>query len=254
MIASARNLHILKQLNERGIVEYKSIAAELGVSEATVRRDLEKLEKLGKLRRVQGGAVRNDGGEGAEFGVELSMRAKNSLNSEEKNMIARAAAEEVQDDECVFLDVGTSIAPLARYLLQRNIRIVTCNNLIVQRITPEIRAEVFVIGGRMLPADHMFVGPLAERMLMNFGFHRAFLGCMGMDIQGDSVYLTDMECLRIKQIAMERAAHSVLLTDASKLKKVGLFRLSGLSEFERIYINDDGIARQYPENVILVKK
>ena len=232
-------------------MEYKTIAGELGVSEATVRRDLEKLEKLGKLRRVQGGAVRND--EGEEFKVELSMRAKHSLNSEEKNLIARAAAEEVKDDECVFLDCGTSIAPLAQYLLQRRIRIVTCNNLIVQRVTPDTRAEVFVVGGRMLPADHMFVGPLAESMLMNFGFHRAFLGCMGLDIQNDSVYLTDMECLRIKQIVMEKAAHNILLTDASKLKKVGLFRLSSVNEFERVYINDDGVKRQYPENFIVIK-
>ena len=52
MIASARNLYILKRLNESGIVDYKSIAGELGVSEATVRRDFEKLESQGKLRRV----------------------------------------------------------------------------------------------------------------------------------------------------------------------------------------------------------
>ena len=76
---------------------------------------------------------------------------------------------------------------------------------------------------------------------------------MGLDIQNDSVYLTDMECLRIKRIAMEKAAHNILLADASKLKKVGLFRLSGVNDFERVYINDDGSGRQYPENVIVVK-
>lgn len=251
MIASARNLYILKRLHECGIVDYKSIASELAVSEATVRRDFEKLERQGKLRRVQGGAVRSEMPE-AEFGVELSMRAKHGLNSVEKNLVARAAAQEVRDGECVFLDMGTSIAPLAQDLLQKRIRIVTCSNLILQRVTPESQAEVFVVGGQFLPADHMFVGSIAENMLENFGFHRAFIGCMGLDIDADTVYVTDMECMRIKQIAMKNAAQSSLLADTTKLKKVGLFRVAGVESFQRVYINDAGTGEHYPENFIVV--
>lgn len=92
MIASARSLYILRRLNEAGIVDYKSIASELGVSEATVRRDFEKLESQGKLRRVRSGAVRN-GDEEGEFDAELSIRAKNTLNTQEKLLVATAAAE-----------------------------------------------------------------------------------------------------------------------------------------------------------------
>lgn len=98
MIASARNLYILKRLNESGIVDYKGIAGELGVSEATVRRDFEKLEAQGKLRRVQGGAVRSDGAD-VSFDVELSIRAKNNINPREKLLVAQAAAETVQPGE-----------------------------------------------------------------------------------------------------------------------------------------------------------
>lgn len=135
MIASARNLYILKRLNESGIVDYKSIAGELGVSEATVRRDFEKLESQGKLRRVQGGAVPS-GTSGTGFDAELSIRAKNNLNTQEKQLVARVAAENVEPGECVYLDTGTSIAPLAQFLLAKPIRIVTCNNLVLQRVKP----------------------------------------------------------------------------------------------------------------------
>ena len=252
MIASARNMYILNRLHECSIVDYKSIAKELNVSEATVRRDFEKLEKSGKLRRVQGGAIQCET-LSAEFGVELSMRAKHDLNSEIKAAIARKAAEEVKDGESVFLDMGTSIEPIARILLQKPIRIVTNSNLVLQHVSPSSQAEVFCVGGQFMPADHMFVGPMAENMLNDFGFHKAFIGCMGFNIEENSTYVTDMESLRIKQIAMHKAKQNILLLDTSKQNKVGLFRLSGLDRFEHIYIEDDGQKHGYPDNFRLVR-
>lgn len=252
MIASARSVYILRRLNEMGIVDYKSIASELGVSEATVRRDFEKLEAQGKLRRVQSGAMRSEGVD-TEFDVELSIRAKNNVNTQEKLEVARAAAEMVQPGECVFLDMGTSIAPLAPILLAKPIRIVTCSNVVLQRVTPESRAEVFVLGGRLVPADQMIVGPMTESNLKNFGFHRAFIGCMGLDAEHNNVYATDMECVRLKEVAIRNAEHSYLLADQSKLKKVGLFRFTGLDAFERIFLNGPRPEGDFPANVRFTK-
>lgn len=252
MIASARNLYILRRLNEAGIMDYKSIAAELGVSEATVRRDFEKLEAQGKLRRVQGGAVRSDSSD-AGFDVELSIRAKNNINAREKLIVARAAAEMVEPGECVFLDTGTSIMPLTQFLLAKPIRIVTCNNLVLQRVTPDSRAEVFVTGGRLSTADQMIVGAIAESTLKNFGFHRAFIGCMGLSLEDNIAYVTDMESLQIKQVAMKNAEKSYLLADSSKLHKVGLFRLAKLDAFERVYLNGPAAEGPHPANVTFVE-
>lgn len=253
MIASARTIYILNRLNETGIVDYKSVAAELTVSEATVRRDFEKLERQGKLRRVHGGAVSSKP-EAGEFGAELSIRAKHSINSREKKLAAAAAAQMVRPGECVFLDVGTSIAPIADHLLKMPVRIVTCNNLVLQKVAPESPAEVFLVGGRFMPADHMFVGALAENMLENFGFNRAFVGCMGLDAPMSVAYATDMECVRIKQLAIRNAEKSYLLADASKLHKVGLFRFARLQSFERIFLAGEQPPGDYPDNVEWVKE
>lgn len=248
MIASQRNLYILRRLDECGIIDYKSISRELGVSEATVRRDFEKLEQSGKLRRVQGGAMRSD-----EMAVELSSRAKNSLHADRKTIVAEAAAAEVQDGEDVFLDMGTSIAPLGRLLLQRPVRIITTNNLILQSVTPASRAEVYVIGGHFSPVDHMFIGSSAEQMLQNFTFHRAFIGCMGIDPKKNAVYVTDISTCRIKQIAMANAQQRVLLVDRSKMKKVGLLRLCGVSDFDRVYM-DGPVPGECGDNFVEVIK
>ena len=252
MIASARNLYILRRLNELGIVDYKSIAGELGVSEATVRRDFEKLEAQGKLRRVRSGAVRN-GDEDAGFDVELSIRAKNTLNTQEKQLVAKAAAEVVRPGDSIFLDAGTSMSPLGSLLLSMPVRIVTCNNVIVQRYTSKSKAEVFMLGGRVMPADQMVVGAIAERSLEHFRFDRAFIGCLGLDVENNTVYETDMECMRLKELAMKSATVSYLLADRSKLRKSGLFRFSGLDAFAQVFLNGLRPEGSFPDNMTFVE-
>ena len=248
MIASARNAYIVKRLTESGIIDYKSIAKELNVSEATVRRDFEKLEKSGKLRRVQGGAVRNDD----MLIGELSILAKNTVHVEEKRLVAEAASSEVMDGESIFLDSGTSIAPLANLLLNRNVFIVTNNNLVLSGIHKSIRAEIFALGGKFSPADQLFTGPMTVNMLAGFTFHRAFIGCMGLELEKNAVYVTDMESMALKQMAMQNAKQKILLTDDSKINKQGLFRIAGCSDFDRIYMNSEKPDRQFPDNFIIV--
>lgn len=253
MIASARSMYIIGRLNDRGIIDYKNIAAELGVSEATARRDFEKLEKQGRLKRVQGGAMRSVGLENASPNAELTMRSKRALNSREKLAVAKAAAAEVKEGECIFLDSGTSITPMADLLMRKHVRIVTYSNLVVQRMSSETVADVFVIGGKFAVMDDMFVGPIAESQMSNFRFDRAFIGCTGFNIAGNTVYTTEMECMRMKQLAMANASHSYLLLDASKLKKTGVFNVAGADAFEKVFINEPTVDSELPGNFVIVK-
>jgi DeoR/GlpR family transcriptional regulator of sugar metabolism len=251
MIASARSLYILNQLMQRGIIDYKGIAQELGISEATARRDFEKLERQGRLKRVQGGAMRSSDLQDTP-NVELTMRSKRMLDAREKLAVSRAAAAEVRDGECVFLDVGTSIAPMADLLMHKRICIVTHNNLVVQRIALEAVAEVFVIGGKFAVTDGMFVGPMAESMIQNFHFDRAFIGCTGFSLTANAVYTTEMECMRMKQLATANASHSYLLLDSSKLNKTGVFSMAGAETYEKIFINTLPDKRSLPPNFVQV--
>ena len=250
MIASARSMYILNRLNERGVIDYKSISMELNISEATVRRDFEKLEQQGKLKRVQGGAMHPTGGE-SQGEAELTMREKRALNNAEKLAVARAAAERVKEGECVFLDVGTSIAPLADLLYAKRVQLVTYSNLVLQRLADR-RCELFVVGGKYNFIDGMFVGPVAESMLRMYHFDHAFIGCLGADIQLDTVFTTEMECMRMKQIAMECASSSYLLLDASKLQKRAVFRVAGLSEFDAVFCNRPAEPIRLPPNFVVV--
>ncbi|MCL2588662.1 MAG: DeoR/GlpR family DNA-binding transcription regulator, partial [Oscillospiraceae bacterium] len=142
MIAFARKTYILDSLAAKGAISLKETAKELGVAEITVRRDFEKLEAEGKLKRVQGGAAILDDPDGAE----LTMISKLPQHTAEKEKAAQYAAALVQDGENIFLDGGTSLIPLASILCKRRIRIVTHNTLILQQVSNPV-AEIILIGG-----------------------------------------------------------------------------------------------------------
>ena len=253
MIATERKRYIMQQLNEKGIINLKEIAKELKISEITARRDFEKLEAEGKLKRVLGGATLDTDQEMASDGAELTMKEKKMLHKREKERIAEFAAQFVQDDDSVFLDAGTSMVPLMRILEKRKIKIVTYNELLISGIHNPV-AEIFVVGGQHRPYYSMNVGPVAQDVLKQFYFNKAFLGCSGVDFSQGMVYTSEMESLLMKRIALENAYESYLLVDHSKIGRRNYLKLAETSAFTSIICDKrrDEEDRGYPENVKII--
>lgn len=250
MIAPERRKFILSSLNTRGVVSLKELAGELGVAEITVRRDIEKLELEGKLKRVQGGAASLEESDGAE----LTMKQKMPIHASEKEIVAGYAAGLVQDGDSVFLDGGTTIVPLANILMQRRINIVTYNTMFLARNLNPV-AQVFLIGGEYLPYYGMNVGLIAQDLLRQFFFDKAFFGCAGVDLDHQAVCSTEMQSLAMKRIALEQATHNYLLMDSSKFSAKGLMRVCDVSRFDAIVCDRyTGRPGQRPENLIAVSE
>lgn len=249
MIASERRKVILKTLDSRGILSLKEMAGELGVAEITVRRDVEKLEREGKLKRVQGGAASLAESESAE----LTMRRKSSIHVKEKEVVARYAATLVEDGDTVFLDGGTTIVPLAEILLKRHINIVTYNTLLLS-LNMNPMANVFLVGGEFLPYYGMNVGLMAQDQLQQMYYSKAFFGCAGVDLDQQAVCSTEMQSLAMKRIALERADNCYLLMDSSKFASKGLMRICAVSRFETVICDRyTGAPELKPENLIAVE-
>lgn len=247
MIASERRKRILEELNVKGIISLKETARDLGISEITARRDFEKLENEGKLKRVQGGATI----EGAEDGAELSMNKKMLLNIHEKEIVGKYAAGLVKDGDCVFVDGGTSMLPLFQALSRRPVMIVTYNTIALKKIVNPL-AEMVIIGGKYLAHYDMNIGPLAQDMLRRFSFDIAFLGCSGVHLSSRAAYTAEMESHAMKRIAMEASLKSYLLMDESKFTKRGFFKLADFSEFEAVISNAFETEEILPDNIIMV--
>ena len=244
MLATERRIYIMKLLNEKSIVSLKDIAAELGASEITVRRDLEKLENVGKLKKIPGGAVL----EGYLESAEMTMQEKSAIHSESKRIIAKRASEMVKPGECVFLDGGTSIAPMMEYLKGMEITIVTYNQLVLRKLVNPT-ATIHIIGGQYLSHYGMNVGPEAQEQLQRYHFDAAFLGCSGVVIEQGMSFVTNMDSLLIKKIAMENSDRKYLLLDSSKYPKSSCFKFVPLDEFDLIFCNrgDEAISHERME-------
>lgn len=254
MIASERSLYILQMIHDRKIINLKEVARTLGTSEATIRRDLEKLEREGKLVRVQGGAALSDEAEGLLNTSELTMSAKSRIQHREKSAVAAAAiaAAGVKDGESVFLDCGTSIAPLADLLLPRPVHLVTYSTLVLQRARRP-RADLILVGGEYNEDHNMLTGTLAEQMLQNFHFDHAFIGCYGTSLQTGKCFQRDMASTNMKWIGMRQADKKYLLIDDSKLEKNGLHCFCDMQDFDRVFCNEPAEPVEAPENVCWVK-
>ncbi|MCI8564834.1 MAG: DeoR/GlpR transcriptional regulator [Lachnospiraceae bacterium] len=254
MIASERKLYILQQIHDRKIINLKDVARTLGTSEATIRRDLEKLEREGKLVRVQGGAALSEGTENLFDPGELSMSAKERIRHREKSAVAAAAlaAVEVRDGQSIFLDCGTSVAPLADLLLGRRVHIVTYSTLVLQRAKRPL-ADLILVGGEYSAGHNMLTGSLAEKTLQNFHFDHAFIGCYGTSLQTGKCFQRDMASTNMKWIGMEQADRKYLLIDDSKLEKNGLYSFCDMTAFDRIFCNEPAERPEAPEHFCWVK-
>lgn len=251
MIAEERANYILKRLQERETLSLKDIARELSVSEATVRRDFQKLEKLGRLVRVHSGALRAEGEQSHQQEQVPAIPRKPEINVAAKRAVAQRAAAFVEDGDCIFLDGGTSIAPMAACLGGKKIKIVTHNLLIPQYLT-DAQADIFIVGGYYRPYHATTVGHYAEKMLSQFHFDHAFFGCSGIDLRQQMAYNNDIDTIPVKEAAMQYSAHNYLLIDASKFDTTAYCRFSKLSAFDHIICNRKEGLQEYPGNFIVI--
>lgn len=248
MLSAERKQYIVSRLNEKGIIHVKDIAQELAISETTIRRDLIEMEREGHCKRVHGGAIKDRGSNILSDDSELAMIEKSKLFNHEKDRVCQAAAKLVKDGDCVFLDGGTSIAPMINYLAHKKIKIVTHSDLIVRQIENSV-AEVFVIGGKYLPKYAMTIGPIAYDTIRQFNFDISFIGCAGVSVADGISYTAEMETRSIKEIAIKSALKSYLLIENNKLQVRGFAKLVNLDVFDGILCSrGDYFPEEVPSN------
>ena len=250
MIAEERASYILKRLQERETLSLKDIARELSVSEATVRRDFQKLENWdGWFEYIAAPYGQKEAVPSAC--ANASIPRKPEINVAAKQAVAQRAAAFVNDGDCIFLDGGTSLAPMAACLGGKKIKIVTHNLLIPQYLT-DTQADVFIVGGYYRPYHATTVGHYAEKMIAQFHFDHAFFGCSGIDLRQQMAYNNDIDTIPVKEAAMQYSAHNYLLIDASKFDTTAYCRFSKLSAFDHVICNRKEGMQEYPGNFIVI--
>ena len=221
----ARRDRILALLRQNGQVRVADLAKPLGVSQVTVRADLEALEREGRLRRLRGGAVL---WETRRF--ELPLEVTRTLHAKEKEAIGKRAAALVRDGDVVILDVGSTTTEMAKALSPglKDVVVITSALNIALLLEGHPGISVIVTGGRLRPLQHSLVNPFGTLLLEELNADKAFLGCNGVHPERGFTN-TNLEEAEIKK-AMVRAAREVyFLADHSKLLQVATAKIAPLS-------------------------
>ena len=223
MLAEERFAAIQELLQKKRAATVTELAQALDASESTIRRDLILLAGQGKLNKVHGGAVARE--EAFDSG-EAAMSAKEQLNVAEKQAIARYAAKQIQPDDVVFLDAGSTTLMMLDYLQPGGAVIVTSGVMHAQKLVQK-GFKAYVPGGMLKPGTEAIVGAEAVQSLSRYNFTKAFLGVNGIALsQG---YTTpDPEEALVKSTAMERAYVSYILADSSKFGRVSAVTVAPL--------------------------
>ena len=226
--AGARRAALQRLIMERGFVSVTDVAREIGISEMTVRRDLELLERDGVVQRSHGGAMPAPvpAPVPAVIAVEPSYAARRDLNGQAKRRIAAAAAALVKPDQAIGLDVGSTVACLAAELAGRErIEIVTNSLQTVLAMPQPVMPEVFLLGGRLRPREGSLCGGITRQQLSGHWMDRVFIGVAGIDENG--LYDYSPEEAEIKTVFMQQADTVTVLCDSSKFGRRSFVRICG---------------------------
>ncbi len=216
-----RQRRILRLLEAEGGLRTQELARRLGVSEATVRRDLAALAERGLVERTHGGALPLRMGSAAEPPFDLKARRK----VPEKERIAARAAELVPERATVILDSGTTALALARRLAERRVTVIALDLKTAEALARG-RAEVWLVGGRARNGLFSLVGPWAEAQLAEVHADLFFLGADAVD--DEAVTNATVEEAAVKRRAAAAAEATYLIADHSKFGRRALARVVGL--------------------------
>jgi DeoR/GlpR family transcriptional regulator of sugar metabolism len=239
MLAAERRSAILRALNSGGAVRVADLAAQLAVSEMTVRRDLDSLDAQDLLRKVHGGAVtRHNRGEEPWSSVKAGQQRA------EKAAIAAAAAATVEDGMTIAIGAGTTTTELARQLYARSsITVVTNSINIFQELTgPNADGAgaplVYLSGGVRTPSDAL-VGPVADAAIASFRVDATYLGAHGFDPDAGLTSPNIAEA-QTNRTLIGIGGRLVVLADHTKYGEVGACVFARLGQVHTLIV-DDGL-------------
>lgn len=229
MFALERQKKILEILSADGAVWVNKLSAELGVTEETVRRDLEKLEKQELLVRTHGGAVPID-----ESTYELSLETRKHTNVDVKMRLAKEAVKHIIPGDIIFLDASTTTFYMAKELKKMsNVTVVTNSLRVVEELSNQENLKVISVGG-IVSNNQSLVGSLAERTVEeNYYAGKMFFSSKGVDINAGLLESNEKEC-GIKKVMMENCKQRYYLCDKTKIGRVGFVKLAPLEKADFI--------------------
>jgi DeoR/GlpR family transcriptional regulator of sugar metabolism len=242
-LPAERHRRIEGLLRERRVVRVSTLSELIGVSEVTIRRDLEALERRGLLERTHGGAVMAQ-----RMRAEPAYVEAISSNPEAKRRIGRTAAELADPGDTVYLNGGTTTLQVFRHLRAPRLKVIT-NHVGIALESTEHDVDLLLVGGHYRAPSNSVVGPFATEALRRTHATRAYIGVEGVSLASGLTTPVAAEA-EIARVMIEQArGRVVVVADHSKIGTVADFVVAPLDAVDTIVV-DDGIEDEYRNQLV----
>jgi len=240
MFVEERRHKIIELLSKKEKITVNELKKQFSVSDVTIRKDLNDLEKQNLLTRTHGGAIIND----SVIDVPTIYKRK-VINKRIKEEIGEKAANFVEDGQTIMLDSGTTTFEVAKNLNKDDLLIISnsleiCNNLI-----QENGVDVIITGGRIDKENLSIHGKNSENLIKNYNADIFFMGLSALSLE-KGFTTSEERTANIKRLMMDSAKKVIVVSDSSKFGKISF---SSICDFDAIdlIITDNNIETEYIE-------
>ena len=246
MIIAERKTRLRELLARRGMSDLDSLAAELRVSQSTVRRDVDTMVDEGVVQRTHGGVIWIGDQKNGPGTRPYAFDQRMGYEIAAKSQIAKTARNLIQPGETILLDGGTTTFHLAQELLGQPLQLVTNSLPIANLFLNDENVELVLTGGLMYPRYGVLLGPGAESAISTIHAKTMFFSVAG--IHGGTLYNQNLLLVQAEQKMMKQVQRKVLLVDSSKFEQQALARLCSLGEID-IVVTDSALPKSHQKHI-----
>ncbi len=241
MLVDERRNRLLELIRERGFASLPDLKDTLGVSESTVRRDLDYLEEAGSAKRTHGGVFYTGSSPKLPHFEE-----RQPGQWELKQAIARQAAELIENGDTLLLDGGTTTYEVARLLVGRPLQVVTNSLPVANLFASNSVTDLVLLGGFVYPRSGVSLGPYANDQLAQLNVRKTVLSVAGVNERG--FYNSNMLLVETERAMMHAADQVIVVADSTKFGRQSLAHLCPLNA-ANVLVVDDQLSNEWQEKI-----
>jgi DeoR family fructose operon transcriptional repressor len=233
LIPAQRHERIRERLEACKVVSNAELCELLGVSEATIRRDLEWLEEQGILERTHGGAILSQ-----RMKLEPEYAARELAYPEEKSLIGAAAATLIEEGDTIFVNSGTTTTEVIRHIPSGARVTVVTNNLSAAMQVHEVGFELILLGGTFYPRSNAVVGHFAAENLRQMNANKTFIGADGVSLKYGYTVPSNPEAELVHLMIERTRGQVIVVADHSKWGVVSNFEVARIDQIHTLVTDD----------------
>lgn len=229
MLAMERRNRILEKLQEEKKVVVSELSEQFGVSEETIRRDLDKLDKEGLAVKSYGGATLNESNN-----TDMPFNIRKKKNMQGKQKIAEIIEGLIADGDHIIVDPSTTAVSIVKALREKKRLTIITNSIEVLVELTDVNGWDIISSGGTLKENYLaLVGPKAVECIRSFNADKVILSCKGIDMEKGITDANEMFS-QVKQTMLGSAAEKILAVDYTKFDKVAFSKICSITDIDMI--------------------